>query len=462
MFPINKEPKMSASTKMAAWSNELLDATWTQYGHLRAATIKDQGKLVAIPLSVSSPDQLSTMDFSTGTPVVRLGKTPNQITITPNGVRLKQGEPEKSWSKDVIKTLIETITKSEELFHAALSLRLAWHATYPEYAYQRKAIAPAKLAKPFVKWNASVAQFSESKSADHCRIENVVDTLTTTVLREQNIVVAAADQFSKCLSDCEAKFGGDWRKLGDKLLCEANCLGKSFVDMVIGTVEIVETITDTVVRQVLVCPPKLPKGKFPNPFTGLEPLPGISGAAPFKEPAFSNAIITQALDVLLGLVTQLPPVVTCLLQSDWKITSLGNLGLNIDGVASVPFGVTVCIDSQCAQRISGSTSYDISTIAALVAIASTITPATLVAAGISVAAAAVIAPACVLILGLLAVLLVHLAIVAGQILLYNALGMTSNGVCITHPSLPVVAATVLNPLLGILAVGNTPLVVTPA
>jgi hypothetical protein len=89
-------------------------------------------------------------------------------------------------------------------------------------------------------------------------------------------------------------------------------------------------------------------------------------------------------------------------------------------------------------------------------------PAAVAVLGLTLAAAAVVTQACVLLIGLIAILLAHLVIVAGQISIYETFGIIPNGVCVTHPSLPVVAATAVNPLLGILAAGNTPLVVTPA
>lgn len=48
----------------------------------------------------------------------------------------------------------------------------------------------------------------------------------------------------------------------------------------------------------------------------------------------------------------------------------------------------------------------------------------------------------------------------GQIWLYDQWNLLGNGVCINHPSLPVVAAAAVNPILGILALGNAPLIVT--
>ena len=63
---------------------------------------------------------------------------------------------------------------------------------------------------------------------------------------------------------------------------------------------------------------------------------------------------------------------------------------------------------------------------------------------------------------LLIVLLAHLTIVEGEILVLEALGLIDDaGVCITHPSMPIAALAVVNPLAGLVALANFPLVVTP-
>jgi hypothetical protein len=122
------------------------------------------------------------------------------------------------------------------------------------------------------------------------------------------------------------------------------------------------------------------------------------------------------------------------------------------------------MDHECAMKLIGAGlgAEAFSIISSLIALASGGGVAGAVAAaGIAGAAAAIVVQVVLAMLAVLIVMLVHLMIVAGQILVYESLGLIEQGICITHPSLPVILAGVANPLLGLLALGNIPLVVTP-
>jgi len=417
-------------------------------------------------LALFTPDDTAAIDFDADAPTIRFG-TRAPVVLTPTGVQFKKSDKEKPWSKETTKSLLDTIAKDQDLIEAAMELRTAWMATYPEYCYRRKAGAPPLIGKRRMAAHASLAKFgtTKSKSGMACNEEKVVETVTTTVTHERDVILTAAEQFKRCNDRCDKSFGDDATKFGDLLVCKAGCTLKSFVDLVTGTLTVVEQIVEEVVHLVTVCKPTIPKGRLPNPFGGMLDLPGLMGATPgatTTPPTFSPELVKQAKGVLKDLTKNLPPIVTCLAGGEWKVTTLSDLHLDIAGVGPVPFGVTVCLDRTCTAKIMGAGSLDmIGTIAAVVGLANGV-PGVIAGLGVTAAVAAVLTPLCMMMIAMIAVVLVHLVIVAGELLIYEGLGAIPNGACITHPSLPVVAAGVINPVLGILALANTPLVVTPA
>jgi hypothetical protein len=439
--------------------SELVEGGWTRYGRLRTLNADIGGSRVCVPLSLSSPGDISAIDWLADSPTIRLGDA-IPLLLTPTGVQLKKGETERPWSNDTTKVLLDTIGKSEELQLALIALRTSWWTAYPEQCYRAKTAAPAKLAKRIAASNASVAQFGKGKNSETCKAERIVETITTTVTREQNVYKTAAQQLDQCFASCNTKFGSNIINTVDLGICHAQCLLEGFVDIVTGTIEVLDTLVQEVVTTVTVCSSGLPKGKFPNPFVGTVEWPGLSGAV--STPRVDPGILKQAQSVVASLLKRMPPIVTCLIGGAWKVTDLRDLGLNIDGVASVPFGVTVCLNPECAKTIMKGGGFDgMKTVAELVGLANGV-PAIVATLGLTAAAATAVVQVAVLLFGLIAVLMMHLVVVAGQIQIYDWLGLCPNGVCITHPSLPVVAAAAANPLLGVLAVANTPLVVTPA
>ena len=451
------------------WQNDALDATWTPFGHVRIATVKGDKGVTAVPLAISSTDDLASVEWRARLPVVRFGKGHDRIEMTPRGVRLPKGEGELPWSKETVTALRRAILGSDELQRAVFSLRLAMLATVPEFVFRRNVSLPPEMSRQFAKSMNTISRFGKgaphkklwrepgTKGTDEpCQWETRVETVTTEIVHVVDIVRSAAEQLAGCLAACASAFGGDLVTLPHLLACEAGCLLKTFVDVVVGTYEWVETIVNEVVTSVLVCTEEVLEA-IPNPMAGM--MPSVELAQAF--PAESGEAVNKAIEVVSGLAEGFGDVVDCILEGDWKITRLEDIGLNIDGVSSVPVGVTVCLDSACTEKLLTAGPKAIVTIAEMAAMANAV-PAAVAALGLAAATAAAVTQVCLVLIAFIAILLAHLAIIAGQILIYKLVGAADDGVCITHPSLPVVAVTVVNPLAGLIAAGNTPMIVTPA
>jgi hypothetical protein len=172
------------------------------------------------------------------------------------------------------------------------------------------------------------------------------------------------------------------------------------------------------------------------------------------------------LSAVTDLIKPFGPVVACLAKAKWKATPLGDIGIAIPGIEAIPVGVSVCLGRACTDRLKEAVTTSIGSflpavIAALSAggVAPVIAALGLggiagVAVGAGVTVGQVLAPA-------ILVVAAQAAVVAGQLLAYDAFGAAPNGVCLTYPALPAVAAGVLNPVVGLVLLANTPVVVTP-
>jgi len=455
---------VAAQAKPSARSQpDSYETVSSQYGSLKVLQGVADGKLVKVPVAVIAPDNAASVDLQLKVPTIRIGKgaTADPILLTPNGVTLKKGAAEQKWSKAVVKELLDAIVKSPERTAAALALRTACHLTIPEYAYRSKS-APgwAPLAKQVAKNNASMAKSTHGPRNQICTTETVTTMVETTVTKVVEKVLTALQQLRQCHDHCASQYGP--QKPLEWAGCELACAGKSFVDVMVGTVEVVETVVEAVVTQITTCVwQAIPKGQFPNPFDGWRNLevPGFfAGAAPVPE--INGAAIADALGLLKGLLN-LGPLVSCLLEGQWSFAKLENVGVNVPGIASVPFGVTVCLDTACTDKLLTLGITDaFGLMTSLIGKVGSL-PAAIAALGTG-AAAAIAGQAATAIMVVLIVLMAHLVAIAAQVGAYKLFGLAPNGVCLTHPSLPIAAVGVLNPVLGILAVANIPLLVTPA
>jgi hypothetical protein len=183
-----------------------------------------------------------------------------------------------------------------------------------------------------------------------------------------------------------------------------------------------------------------------------------------RQGAIARPLSADQVEDLLGPFV---PVIKCLVEGEWDATRLSDIGVTLPGVETIPLGVEVCLDRACTDILK-----DAFSPSAAVSFASTVVAAMqaggigpIIAAlglgaqagiviGAGVTLGQVLAPA-------ILVLAVHAAIVAGQLIGYDLFGAAPDGVCLSYPALPGIAAGVLNPVIGLVVLGNTPVIVFP-
>jgi len=451
------------------WMGRQTDAIWTQYGHMRVVNFDEQGKTITVPIAFSAPGDRAAIDLSASTPTIRFGTGKMRLELTPKGISFQESEREFPWSKSTVKRLLDTMTANEQLSKDVLALRLAVYATYPEYIAHRKSQAPKKLVAQRSKTAKHLATFGKKPSSSECRVETVIENVVREVTECVDDILTAAEQLDRCVDRCYDQYlkgsKDDWIGYG---LCDLDCGAQSFEDVFEGLICLVDTITEPVEKQVLLCTiTKFPKGSFPNPFDLPLTLPdflGMEGATSTSPPAFSKKEIDAAITVVTKMVKTLPGAIRCIVEGQWDLVTLRDIRLDVPGVAEAPVAITVCMDHDCAMKLLGAgLGKDAFTIIGkLITLAGTASITNAVAA-LSVSAALVpsVELAVLALLVFLIVLMIHLMIVAGEIVVQEALGLIDNGICITHPSMPIAALGVINPVVGLVALANVPLIVTP-
>jgi hypothetical protein len=436
------------------------------FGSLRLALFGDDARQTAVPVIINAPDARASIDLSGNTPRIRIGVGSSAVLLEPKGVRLNADRSPRRWSEASVAALLAELASSPTHLSDLFALRTAAFALYPEYLARTSKTSSKSLAQSQARSGSQIAGFGRKRREDNCKLENVVEETTRTVRRTVDVILTAAERYAACSDRCDRRFldRGDLIGFG---VCEAECLESGFVDLVVGTIELVETVVETVTRQVLICVDRPLKDHLIDPFRGrfdARPHAGLLAGATGVQAAIPADVLPKAIDVLVKMVKSLPAAIQCVATGEWSITQLQAVGVDVAGVGQVPLGVTVCMDHECAMKLIGAGlgAEAFSIISSLIALASGGGVAGAVAAaGITGAAAAIVVQVVLAMLAVLIVMLVHLMIVAGQIVMYESFGMIEQGICITHPSLPVILAGVANPLLGLLALGNMPLVVTP-
>jgi hypothetical protein len=239
------------------------------------------------------------------------------------------------------------------------------------------------------------------------------------------------------------------------------------------TWDVAETIADEVVRQRTYCSGA--SERFPGPWGGFAlPTDVLEGDPPAQGMASAPQGLAQIQSSkppaarLLQLLGSFGAVIKCMVQNGaWKVITLQDAGVTIPGVKVVPVALEVRLNRACTDALKKAlTGADV-----LRAIPSMVTAfqlggvsGVMAALGIGAAASTVIGAGVtigqVLLVAAL-VLAAHALIVAGQLVTYDTFGMASRGVRLAYPAMPAVALGVLNPVAGLVALANTPVIVIP-
>ena len=233
---------------------------------------------------------------------------------------------------------------------------------------------------------------------------------------------------------------------------------QAFNDIVTRTWEVVDTVSHTVVQHITHC--LLTPGNFPS-YNGLIAVGGVATIAPTGGKAADADPTLSPFEQLLR----------CFVGGTWSIGNLGDIGVTIPGVESIPVTVSVCMSRACADEVKtqfGTLGFQalatnlpvlIASGAAQAWLAANTTLAPLLTA-LAASVGITLAEAVAVVLVALLVLAVQALLIAGQIVALEAFGQAVNGICLNYPAFPIALAGIINPVVGLVIAANTPVIVT--
>jgi len=405
---------------------------------------------IVVPAIIRSADKLAVADMTGRLARVQIGiGSADAITLTSDGVAFGSSAKPEAWSAGVADKLIKTIASNRQKARSLMQIRAAFATAFPVYMAMSKSGTDKRIAAAHQKTTNELAN-------THCSTTTVTDYVNTTVTDVTQIWKSAEKQYQECFdheTSGAAGLGCSLLPAGDaRNLCAAGvCTAKGFTDIVVGVIEVVHTVTEAVVHQVVTCVTAAFRG-IPNVFTLVDrTLPGLEkpGTTP---PTFTVKDLQAALKFLTDAVGVLGPFAKCLLSAKWSIESAGAPIPMGDGNLAIPYGIRVCMSADCArgltiQGVGGElvTSWTAALtllaalspeFAAVVAPLGVTVPAALAAAVAGLAAigtAAVIAAQ--LILAFIVLALIYGTALVGELSVADALGAFADGeVCIVHPT----------------------------
>ncbi|MFO1425656.1 MAG: hypothetical protein U1F11_01505 [Steroidobacteraceae bacterium] len=422
-----------------------------------------------LPVFVQTSDKSGVLDLSKRKAAVSLGD--GAILLTSSGIAFGKGTTPKAWDKGSVKTLLDTLTKEEKLRRALFELRAALLTAYPFAVVSSKGKRNDKSAAQANKMARGMGKGTAPRK-ENCTTQTVIDTVTSQITEYVNVWKTAEQQFSDCV-DAQVKAG----ILGGEIAAMAYCGLIGFVDIVVGVMEVIRTVTEEVTRTVVTCVLAVP-GALRDLFRGIDlRLPGPSLALPATPKAGTDLNakdISKALDQLKALIGGFHPFLDCLLKAKWGIAAADASFLLGAAGDEVPYGVRVCLPADCARdlKISNTGSALGSAGTALVSILAALVPdiAALAgtvgipaAAGVAAIAAALgpeVTAAMIVIAVMLLLLLYYAAAVAAQIEFLPDTAFADGEVCIEHPTLVIAVVNVILAPAGVSLAALIPPIVT--
>ena len=436
----------------------------SKFGTLQVTATSTGKDAHFVPLAATAAIGGASLSVSTGTPIIQLGGKGYDLVLTPHGYRTKKGAltPYGPASYKEIGQLLKTDLALKD---SLMRLRSSFNLLCYEHAALSRISPPKAWMAQHISSLKKACSFGQKPSTLQCTVEEVVETVEREVKGWIESVFTVAEQAAACEGDCVVNHPPQSDAWGFAS-CTGACAVATFEDIVTRTWGVIDRVTDTVVTEVIHCSPLK---NWPTP-AGLIELATLA-APPGIHPAILPPVVKELVAFIKG------PLM-CLAKGSWSITKLGDLKVKIAGVDQIPVALTVCLDQKCTDTLRdfliganlillGGQLLGI--LVAGGAPAVLVSDATLSAAVTAIAAAlsalpgiTVTAPEVMLaILVILLDLVYHGLAVGGQIVAWEVAGQVTNGVCISHPSFPIGALAVINPLVGLLALAQIPCIVTP-
>ena len=248
------------------WHENWIEVITVPTGRLRIARLPvesegvPKGKRVLVPLTLETNHNASIDFINPGTPIIRFGTATQQFTLSKDGIKFPDSRIPAGWTSSNIERLLTVFTEilrddpqaesaglTQSLFSLRTALDSCWFTAFR--ADDAWPLGGNSEAKFFGAIESRISSFADKPHPDGCRLETIVETVEKQVTRQVQEIVQSAGSLAQCLENCEP-----WN-----LLCQGKCLTQHAFGTFSATVEIVETLVESVTKEVLVCPEKLPE-----------------------------------------------------------------------------------------------------------------------------------------------------------------------------------------------------------
>jgi hypothetical protein len=408
--------------------------------------IVTRGREGALPAFAQSLNRRGTIAFAARKPNIELGTgTAGSIVLTSAGITYGGGTRPVPWSAAAVQRLVKTISADPEKAQALMQLRSTLITAYP--------VARAQAKGTDRSVGAAVGRMAAGTQPRRCTTERIEEVAERTVTETVELWKTAEQRFSECM---EFELSGNPNNACTyagpqeaKLACAAAaCTAKGFVDVVVGMMEVVRTVTELVVREVVTCVPLAVPGRLPNPFNLVDKvLPGVEqSTSAAAKPPVTMKDVQEAIKLVEKHAGFLGPLGRCFMAGAWSIAGVETPIPMGDGRFAVPYGIRVELSAACAERLTiAGLGHELaeSWTAALGLMAAFDPNFAVVASSLGVpkavvgaiAASAAAQAAATIILGFLLLSLWHGTLIVGQISLAKELGKLDDGKCtLTHAS----------------------------
>lgn len=298
-----------------------------------------------LPALLRSANTLGMINFTVRRPFVQIGVgRPDVITWTSSGVAFGQRAPTESWSAALVSKLARRIATDVDKARALMQLRASLASAFPVHLKSSNARTDMRVAR-------AIQKAERDASDSDCELREA--EVTRPISEFVNIWKTAEEQYAACI---DYETSGD-RDLGctyapDRRLCaELVCRAKEFVDLIVGVIETVNLVTETVLVQPVFCGYAALEAAYRYGWTIAQDPSAVPGLEMAGTPVqqITTTHVEQARRFLQEAAAALAPFAACMLESRWTIEVAGAPIPMADGKLAIPYRVAVQPSAACAQ-----------------------------------------------------------------------------------------------------------------
>jgi hypothetical protein len=226
-----------------------------------------------------------------------------------------------------------------------MQLRASLISAYPVHLDTSNTRTDARVAR-------ALGRLENDAGDSDCELTEA--EVTRAVSEFTNVWRTAEEQYQQCI-DYETSGA---RELGctyapDRRLCaEVVCRAKEFVDLIVGVIETVNVVTETVLVQPIFCAFPAAEAAYRHGWTiaqtpipvGLE-MPGTAAQQ------VTAAEVEAARRFVQEAAAALAPFAACMLESSWTVALAGAPIPTADGKLAIPYRISVRLSAACAQGL---------------------------------------------------------------------------------------------------------------